>query len=67
MFAANELSNLKIQAILAALERNAWNRTHAANDLGISVRCIRNNIRLLRAAGFDIPRSPKDRRRDAAR
>lgn len=33
---------LQKEALVKALEANAWNRTHAARWLGVSVRTIRN-------------------------
>jgi hypothetical protein len=41
--------------ILASLERCGWNRTHAAKQLGISIRTMRNEITSCMAEGVEIP------------
>lgn len=45
------LAALERRAILEALRRTKNNRTHAARLLGISLRTLRNKVRLLRLAG----------------
>jgi hypothetical protein len=45
------LAELERMAILEALRRVHGNRTHAARLLGISLRTLRNKLRILRHAG----------------
>jgi two-component system response regulator PilR (NtrC family) len=45
------LADLERMAILEALRRERGNRTHAARLLGISLRTLRNKLRLLRVSG----------------
>jgi hypothetical protein len=52
-----EFSALKEKAVLESLERNSWNRSHAAVDLGISLRGIRLIIADLKLRGVDVPDS----------
>ncbi|RMH05433.1 MAG: sigma-54-dependent Fis family transcriptional regulator [Nitrospirae bacterium] len=40
--------------ILRALERHGGNRTHAARELGISIRTMRNKLREYRRLGLDV-------------
>jgi hypothetical protein len=40
---------------LAVLEACHWNRTVAAEHLGISSRCLRKYIAKLKGMGFDVP------------
>ena len=49
------LADLERIAILEALRRVRGNRTHAARLLGISLRTLRNKLRVLRHAGATIP------------
>jgi DNA-binding NtrC family response regulator len=41
--------------VLQTLVRCNGNRTHAARQLGVSVRTLRNRIRLYSARGIDVP------------
>jgi transposase len=43
--------------LLGALERNGWVRQRAADELGVCIRTVRNWIRQMRDAGFEIPDS----------
>ena len=43
------------ELVLQTLARCDGNRTHAARVLGLSVRTLRNRIRLYAAAGIDVP------------
>jgi hypothetical protein len=45
------LAELERMAILEALRRMHGNRTHAARLLGISLRTLRNKLRVLRHTG----------------
>jgi hypothetical protein len=45
------LADLERMAILEALRRVNGNRTHAARLLGISLRTLRNKLRVLRHTG----------------
>jgi DNA-binding NtrC family response regulator len=45
------LAELERMAILEALRRVHGNRTHAARLLGISLRTLRNKLRVLRLSG----------------
>lgn len=49
------LADLERMAILEALRRVRGNRTHAARLLGISLRTLRNKLRILRHAGASVP------------
>jgi two-component system response regulator FlrC len=49
------LADLERIAILEALRRVGGNRTHAARLLGISLRTLRNKLRVLRHAGATVP------------
>jgi DNA-binding NtrC family response regulator len=49
------LADLERMAILEALRRVRGNRTHAARLLGISLRTLRNKLRVLRHAGATVP------------
>ena len=40
--------------ILRTLERHGGNRTHAARELGISIRTMRNKLREYRQLGIDV-------------
>lgn len=41
--------------VLQTLARCNGNRTHAARQLGVSVRTLHNRIRLYSARGIDVP------------
>ena len=43
------------ELVLQTLARYDGNRTHAARVLGVSVRTLRNKIRLYSADGIDVP------------
>ena len=43
--------------ILKTLERNNWNRTYSAKDLGVSLRTMRNQINNLTEKGYKIEKS----------
>jgi len=45
------LSDMEEQAIRAALERHGGNRTHAASELGISLRTLRRRLRRMEQLG----------------
>ncbi|KKU79480.1 MAG: Two component, sigma54 specific, transcriptional regulator, Fis family [Candidatus Peregrinibacteria bacterium GW2011_GWA2_47_7] len=55
------VGELERMAILEALRQCEGNRTRAAGLLGIVVRTLRNKIKLLKAAGFDLPKAPNDK------
>ena len=49
------LSEIERELIVQTLLRCSGNRTHAAKLLGMSVRTLRNKIRLYLADGIDVP------------
>ena len=51
--------------ILQTLDHCLGNRTHAANILGISIRTLRNKLRLYSTDGIDVP-EPGDQRKLAS-
>jgi DNA-binding NtrC family response regulator len=67
------LAELERMAILEALRRVHGNRTHAARLLGISLRTLRNKLRVLRHSGDLtpdgqlLPAAPRDGRTGVAR
>ena len=55
-FAADmTLKDMERELILRKLERTSGNRTQAANELGISVRTLRNKLNLYNDQGVEIP------------
>jgi DNA-binding NtrC family response regulator len=53
----HHLFEIERALILATLERCDWNRTHAAKQLGISVRTMRNKITSCVIEGVEVPSS----------
>jgi transcriptional regulator with GAF, ATPase, and Fis domain len=51
----------KTMMVYNALEKNGWNRTKAARDLDISIRCVRYMINLIRSRGIEIPEGKRGR------
>jgi Fis family transcriptional regulator, factor for inversion stimulation protein len=51
----HHLFEIERALILATLERWDWNRTHAAKQLGISVRTMRNKIASCVTEGIEVP------------
>jgi Fis family transcriptional regulator, factor for inversion stimulation protein len=49
------LLNIERALILATLEECEWNRTHAAKQLGMSVRTMRNKIASFTLEGIAVP------------
>jgi Fis family transcriptional regulator, factor for inversion stimulation protein len=49
------LFNIERALILATLEQCEWNRTRAANQLGISIRTMRNKIAGFTLEGIAVP------------
>jgi DNA-binding NtrC family response regulator len=45
--------------VVQTLARCHGNRTHAARMLGLSVRTLRNKVRLYSAEGIELPMHPK--------
>jgi hypothetical protein len=52
-----DLRWLKNLIIYECLKKHDWNRMYTAADLGISIRSLRDNIEVLRDAGFDVKKS----------
>ncbi len=53
------LSNKKLKeieswAIFVTLRDNDWDRRKSSDNLGISIRCLRDKIRVMKEMGFDI-------------
>lgn len=48
--------------LIDALERNGWNRTRAAKDLGVCLRTVRTWVAQMKEAGFEIKDSTHWRR-----
>ena len=57
------LYEIEREVILERLELLAWNRTEVAHSLCISVKTLRKRIEEYKQDGFEIPDSPKWRRR----
>jgi len=53
------VGEIERELVLQTLVRCNGNRTHAARMLGLSIRTLRNKIRLYAAHGIDVP-SPSD-------
>ena len=53
------VGEIERELVLQTLVRCNGNRTHAARMLGLSIRTLRNKIRLYAARGIDVP-SPSD-------
>ena len=49
------VADLERELVLQTLASCHGNRTHAARVLGVSVRTLRNRIRLYAARGIDVP------------
>lgn len=49
------VGEIERELVLQTLARYDGNRTHAARVLGVSVRTLRNKIRLYSADGIDVP------------
>ena len=49
------VGEIERELVLQTLARCDGNRTHAARVLGVSVRTLRNKIRLYSADGIDVP------------
>ena len=49
------VGEIERELVLQTLARCEGNRTHAARVLGVSVRTLRNKIRLYSADGIDVP------------
>ena len=47
--------DIERELVLQTLARCNGNRTHAARQLGVSVRTLRNRIRLYSARGIEVP------------
>jgi DNA-binding NtrC family response regulator len=50
-----KVADVERELVLRTLAACNGNRTHAARALGISVRTLRNRIRLYSAHGIDVP------------
>jgi len=53
------VGEIERELVLQTLVRCNGNRTHAARMLGLSIRTLRNKIRLYAARGIDVP-SPSE-------
>jgi DNA-binding NtrC family response regulator len=49
------VADVERELVLQTLARCNGNRTHAARVLGVSVRTLRNRIKLYAARGIDVP------------
>jgi DNA-binding NtrC family response regulator len=49
------LDEIERELVLQTLARCGGNRTRAARVLGVSIRTLRNKIRLYSAGGIDVP------------
>lgn len=55
------VSDVEKELILNTLEHCLWNRTHAATILGISIRTLRNKLKLYTDEGAQIPQGKEQR------
>lgn len=55
------VSDVEKELILNTLEHCLWNRTHAATILGISIRTLRNKLKLYTDEGTQIPQGKEQR------
>ena len=69
MLIGSTVGEIERELVLQTLARYNGNRTHAARMLGVSVRTLRNKIRLYSADGIDVPAQSEsaDRRPDQVR
>ena len=51
-----------LETIFEALRANQWNRSAAAKELGLSLRCVRYKAQILRSLGWEVPDNPRQRR-----
>lgn len=56
-FVGQTVADMERKLILATLDHCFGNRTHAANVLGISIRTLRNKLKLYGDEGFDVPQA----------
>lgn len=54
-FVGQTVADMERKLIIATLDHCLGNRTHAANVLGISIRTLRNKLKLYGEEGFDVP------------
>lgn len=54
-FVGQTVADMERKLIIATLDHCLGNRTHAANVLGISIRTLRNKLKLYGDEGFNIP------------
>ncbi|NVJ93760.1 MAG: sigma-54-dependent Fis family transcriptional regulator [Methylocystaceae bacterium] len=54
-FVGQTVADMERKLIIATLDHCLGNRTHAANVLGISIRTLRNKLKLYGDEGFNVP------------
>lgn len=54
-FVGQTVADMERKLIIATLDHCLGNRTHAANVLGISIRTLRNKLKLYGEEGFSVP------------
>jgi len=54
-FVGQTVADMERKLIIATLDHCFGNRTHAANVLGISIRTLRNKLKLYGDEGFEVP------------
>jgi DNA-binding NtrC family response regulator len=54
-FVGQTVADMERKLIIATLDHCLGNRTHAANVLGISIRTLRNKLKLYGDEGFEVP------------